>query len=67
MREQYHAEIIGLAALVNQETELMRAENEDRHRQGFASAYTFEVSGFGKWATQLERRFREIHDEEKEE
>ena len=64
MQEKYAAEIIGIAALVNQETELMRAENEDRHRNGYASAYTNEISGFSKWALHLEQRLAEINKEE---
>jgi len=64
MREKYAAEIIGLAALVNQETELMRAENEDRHRNGYAAAYTFQTSGLGDWANQLHKRLEAIRREE---
>ena len=39
------AYLIALAAIVNQQTELMRAENEQRIIHGFSPAFTMETHG----------------------
>jgi len=49
------AELIALAAVVNQQTELMRAENENRLANGNAPAWTMSTSGLTTEAEYLRK------------
>lgn len=49
------ARLIALAAVVDQQTMLMRAENEDRLRNNNAMAYTFGTSGLTPEAEYLRK------------
>lgn len=51
-------ELFALAALVMQETELMRAENVDRQNNGYSAAYTVQATGFGENAQRLEAELK---------
>jgi hypothetical protein len=53
MKRLNDAELMALSAIVYQQTELMRAENVDRERNGFACAYTMDVSGISEEADMI--------------